>query len=148
MKKLTLIFGTLIMLGYLMSCGMPKGIGIGDNGKLKEPPKTPNCVSTQADTSDHTHYMEAWTFDQLSSAKEKILKAIEDFGNTKVISQSDRYIHAVFTTGWMKYRDDVEFYFDENEKLIHFRSASRVGIGDMGVNRKRMKRLKEMYLSE
>jgi uncharacterized protein (DUF1499 family) len=61
---------------------------------------------------------------------------------------SGNYIHVVFTSGWMQYYDDVEFFFDSKSHLIHFRSGSRVGIGDNGVNRKRMTKLKEMYLSE
>jgi uncharacterized protein (DUF1499 family) len=32
----------------------------------------------------------------------------------------------------------VEFLIDPDGKLIHFRSASRTGYSDMGVNRKRM----------
>jgi uncharacterized protein (DUF1499 family) len=35
----------------------------------------------------------------------------------------------------------VEFYVDEAAGLIHFRSASRLGEGDMGVNRQRMEML-------
>ena len=41
-----------------------------------------------------------------------------------------------------RFTDDVEFYVDNTAKVIHFRSASRVGRGDMGVNRKRMDKLR------
>jgi len=37
----------------------------------------------------------------------------------------------------------VEFVFDNGEKTIQFRSASRLGYGDMGVNRKRMETIRE-----
>jgi uncharacterized protein (DUF1499 family) len=36
----------------------------------------------------------------------------------------------------------VEFVFDEGSKTIHFRSASRVGYGDLGVNRRRMENIR------
>ena len=38
----------------------------------------------------------------------------------------------------MKYVDDVEFWFDPAANAIQVRSASRVGRGDLGVNRKRI----------
>jgi len=34
--------------------------------------------------------------------------------------------------------DDVEFWFDPAANVIQVRSASRVGRGDLGVNRKRI----------
>nr|MBP7592461.1 DUF1499 domain-containing protein [Chloroflexota bacterium] len=45
----------------------------------------------------------------------------------------------------MQFIDDVEFYFDDTEGLIHFRSASRLGYGDGGTNRKRMEETRQMY---
>lgn len=136
------------MIGYLMSCGTPKGLGVSGDGQLKPVPQSPNCVSSQADTSDKVHYMPPWNFSDPETAKIKIKQCINDFGGATIKSEGSNYIHAVFVSGWMKYRDDVEFYFDEAEKHIHFRSASRIGYGDMGVNRKRMKKLKSMYLEQ
>jgi len=148
MNKLITPILLIVMLGYLASCGTPKGLGISDQGDLKEVPKSPNCISSQADSSDKVHYMAPWSFTNKDEAKAKIEKIITDFGSTKVVLNTDNYIHAVFTTGWMKYRDDVEFYFDSSANLIHFRSASRIGYGDQGVNYKRMKKLKGMYLAD
>jgi uncharacterized protein (DUF1499 family) len=41
--------------------------------------------------------------------------------------------------------DDVEFVFDEGAKQIHFRSASRLGRKDFGVNRKRMEEIRAAF---
>jgi uncharacterized protein (DUF1499 family) len=41
--------------------------------------------------------------------------------------------------------DDVEFMVDEPQQLIHFRSASRVGYSDLGVNRQRMEEIRRRY---
>jgi len=135
------------MAGILFSCGIPNGLGVSKAGRLKNPPSTPNCVSSQALPEDRVHYMEPWSYDNFEYAREKLISCIHDFGDTKIISSETNYIHAVFTTGWMRWKDDVEFYLDREEQLIHFRSASRIGYGDHGVNRKRMKRLKELYLN-
>jgi uncharacterized protein (DUF1499 family) len=40
--------------------------------------------------------------------------------------------------------DDVEFVFDDEAKTIHFRSASRTGYGDLGVNRARMEQVRAL----
>ncbi len=135
------------MAGLLFSCGIPNGLGVSEAGRLKNPPSTPNCVSSQAQPEDRVHYMEPWSYDNFEYTREKLISCIHDFGDTKIVSSDSNYIHAVFTTGWMRWKDDVEFYLDREEQLIHFRSASRIGYGDHGVNRKRMKRLKELYLN-
>ncbi len=57
---------------------------------------------------------------------------------TKLIEEEDGYLHYEFTSLLLRFVDDVEFLFDEGSKAIHFRSASRVGYGDFGVNRRRV----------
>ena len=59
--------------------------------------------------------------------------------------EEQKYFHAVSTTITMKYHDDLEFYFDEQAGLVHFRSASRVGYSDRGLNRERYNRLIDLY---
>ena len=43
----------------------------------------------------------------------------------------------------MRYVDDVEFWFDPGANVIQVRSASRVGKGDLGMNRKRIEMVRE-----
>ena len=45
----------------------------------------------------------------------------------------------------MKYVDDLELSYIENENKIIVRSESRVGEGDFGVNKKRVERLKNNF---
>jgi uncharacterized protein (DUF1499 family) len=45
----------------------------------------------------------------------------------------------------MKYNDDVEFWLDSDAKQVHFRSASRAGYSDMGLNRTRYEAIAELY---
>jgi uncharacterized protein (DUF1499 family) len=121
----------------------PKSLGV-NNGKLAKMPNKPNAVSSQTDEKDKK--VEALEFrENLNTSKGKVISAIESYGDAKIIKNENNYIYAVFTTGKMKYHDDVEFYFDENEKRIHFRSASRIGYSDMGLNRERYNKLKEVY---
>ena len=118
-------------------------IGITD-GKLAPCPKSPNCVSTQV--SDKKHRIKPLKYSStLKEAKLKILDIIESLKRTKIINETEDYIHAEFRTRTFKFVDDVEFYFDDTGKIIHFRSASRVGWSDMGVNRKRMEKIRKLY---
>ena len=62
----------------------------------------------------------------------------------KLIEEDDSYLHFEFTSLLLRFVDDVEFLFDEESKTIHFRSASRVGYGDFGVNRRRMEEIRKL----
>lgn len=107
--------------------------------QLKPCPSTPNCVSTQA--SDASKRMDPISFSGPPAAAQATLLAILQAPRVEVTESREGYIHAVFTTRLMKYRDDVEFLIDPDAQLIHFRSASRVGTSDLGTNRRRMKGL-------
>jgi uncharacterized protein (DUF1499 family) len=62
-----------------------------------------------------------------------------------MVTVEDRYIHAEFTSALFRFVDDVEFQIDAESGLIHFRSASRVGRSDLGVNRKRMESIRMAF---
>ncbi len=123
-----------------------KPIGI-NGGKFHPCPNSPNCVSTQS--IDTKHKIDPIKYsNSLEEAKNKILKIISSLKRTRVITDSENYIHIEFRTAVFKFVDDVEFYFDDSEKIIHFRSAARLGYSDMGVNRKRMENITSLFLSE
>jgi uncharacterized protein (DUF1499 family) len=55
-----------------------------------------------------------------------------------------RYYHAVFTSGLFRFKDDFEAVLDGSR--IEIRSASRAGTSDMGQNRKRVERIRRLYM--
>jgi len=105
--------------------------------ELKPCPQSPNCVSTQTDQADKKRAPIAYT-GTTSEAKARLMATIDGMKRTKLITESENYLHYTFKTWPIPFTDDVEFLFDEEAKLIHYRSASRVGHSDMGVNSKRM----------
>ncbi|GBF40931.1 hypothetical protein LPTSP2_01970 [Leptospira ellinghausenii] len=138
--KLTTTMIGMITLLILMNCTgtRPDNLGI-RSGKLLECPKTPNCISSFSDPSDKEHFRSAVpyqkpTVEAISILKERIL----NHPRTKIIKEENNYLYIEFTTLIMRYVDDVEFYFDEKTKQLHFRSASRLGKSDLGLNRKRI----------
>ena len=120
-----------------------KPIGI-VNGKLHPCPKSPNCVSTQA--INEKQKMEPINYSgDLEDAKVKIIDIINSLKRSKIITNEENYIHIEFRTATFRFVDDVEFLFDDKEKVIHFRSRARMGYSDMGVNRKRMEEITKLF---
>ncbi len=106
---------------------------------FKACPSSPNCVSSQAAKDDSVHTMSPITYTgSMEAAKTKLVGIINGMERTTITENSGTYIHSEFMSKTMKFVDDVEFYFDDTNKVIHFRSASRKGHSDLGVNRKRM----------
>ena len=63
----------------------------------------------------------------------------------RVVKLEDNYIHAEFISFIFRFVDDVEFYFDDEQKLIQIKSASRVGYSDLGVNRRRIEKIRKQF---
>jgi uncharacterized protein (DUF1499 family) len=64
---------------------------------------------------------------------------------TDIVTLEEDYIHAECRSRIFGFVDDVEFWFDGANGVIHFRSASRMGYSDLGVNRKRMERIRKEF---
>ncbi|MFK8162714.1 MAG: DUF1499 domain-containing protein [Lewinella sp.] len=112
--------------------------------ELKPCPQSPNCVSTQTDQVDKKRAPIAYT-GSLEEAKARLKTAIDGMKRTKLKTESDNYLHYTFKTWPIPFIDDVEFLFDDDAKLIHYRSASRVGHSDLGANSKRMAKVVAAY---
>ena len=118
----------------------PDNLGVRD-GKLAPCPNTPNCVSSQS--LDATHSIEPLTYKSTpSEAMADLKSAIQAMKKTKITEENKNYLYAEFTSAIMGFVDDVEFYLDEDAKVIHVRSASRLGQSDLGVNRKRIETIR------
>jgi len=115
-------------------------------GKFHPCPEKKVCVSTQAPKEDEDHYIEPIQFTgSWQEAKETIKSVINSMKRTEILEEKENYLRVKFTTLLFRFKDDVEFLFDEEEKLIHFRSQSRIGGYDWGKNRSRMEEIRELY---
>jgi uncharacterized protein (DUF1499 family) len=120
----------------------PSNLGV-NNGQLAACPNTPNCVSSQASAVDKEHSVEPIAFaGEAKAAIAKLKTIIEGSERTKIVQAGDTYLYAEFASKLMGFVDDVEFYADDSAKVIHVRSASRLGQSDLGVNRKRVEELR------
>jgi uncharacterized protein (DUF1499 family) len=90
--------------------------------------------------------MEPISFDGSSEeAIQRMKTVIEAEPRTKIVTKGPDYLHAEFASALFRFVDDVEFYVDEENNVIHFRSASRAGYSDLGVNRKRMSAIRTKF---
>jgi len=130
----------LVSGSNLILADVPQYLGL-KNQLLSPCPRTPNCVSSQEKNSQN-YIMPIPFEDSMEQAKNKIYLVINSMHNTKIITQKDLYWHVEFTTKIFRFIDDVEFYFDAYNSLIHVRSASRSGYWDLGVNRRRVEAIR------
>jgi uncharacterized protein (DUF1499 family) len=127
----------------LLQGSAPTDLGV-HNGRLKPPSTTENSVTSQAALyPDHPQRAHA-DIAPLALRGDgpatiaKIRAVVEQMQGAKVIKSDADYLYAQFTTPLMKFVDDVEFWFDPEAQVVQVRSASRLGKGDLGANRKRI----------
>jgi uncharacterized protein (DUF1499 family) len=127
----------------------PTDLGVRD-GRLKAPSNTPNSVSSQAGLyPGHPMRMNAEIAPLAlrgdGPATLAQLKAVvEGMDGAVVVKTEPDYLYAQFTTRWMKFTDDVEFWFDPAAGVVQVRSASRIGRGDLGANRQRVEAIRAL----
>jgi uncharacterized protein (DUF1499 family) len=140
-----LVLATLYVVARVAVARQPAPTNLGvTNGQLQPCPNSPNCVSTQAAQSDTEHYIAAVPYTgDANFMMTQLLKVVSTMPRATVIKQEDNYLHAEFRSQIFRFVDDVEFYLDDTNKVIYFRSAARLGQSDMGVNRKRMTEISE-----
>jgi uncharacterized protein (DUF1499 family) len=118
----------------------PTNLGVND-GKLRDCPNSPNCVSSQSIDAEHKIAPLSYTGEP-AKALADLKSVISSLPRTKIITANDNYIYAEFTSALMGYVDDVEFYLNTDKQIIEVRSASRLGESDLGVNRDRIETIR------
>lgn len=141
---LILVLVPVIVLACLSWWGQrPRELGLRE-GRLRDCPSTPNCVCTQA--SDETRRLPPLTFtEEPAAAMARLKRALAHMPRTRIVTEEPWYLHAEATTLVFRFVDDLEFLIDPQARVIHFRSASRVGYSDAGVNRARMETLRSLF---
>jgi uncharacterized protein (DUF1499 family) len=115
---------------------------VGLHGSVLAPcPSSPNCVSSDAGDAAHrvapfelaAPAPEAWRAARL---------AVSALPRTRIVTETPDYLHAECASALLGFVDDLELHLRPAEGRIAVRSASRVGYGDLGVNRRRVEGLR------
>ena len=145
--KTTFIIIAILIVAFIVIRSTPRtGEAPGlIEGMLSKCPDKPNCVCSEK-YDDPSHYIDPIiipqniTLDLFSLVK----KVIQEMGG-QVLIERDSYIAATFTSTLFKFVDDVEIRIDSSHKIVHIRSASRMGNGDLGVNKKRTELFRKIF---
>jgi len=132
------IIGAIVVLGLAArfvlipsASAMPDNLGVTD-GELAPCPSSPNCYASRGVGDPIPYDMPT------SEARQRLLNIIEGMERSTVVTSEPNYIHAEFRSQLWGFIDDTEFYIDDENNVIHYRSAARLGQGDMGVNQNRI----------
>lgn len=82
-----------------------------------------------------------------AEAREHLLAILRAWPRAKITREEPGAITVECRSRFFRFVDDVDFRFDDVARLIHFRSASRLGRRDFGVNRRRMEEIRRWYLA-
>jgi len=135
----------LLFVSILSSCSDEKRLHVGvRESRLTPCPESPNCVSSQG--SDSAHTVAPLTYETEAGKVITDLKVV--VGSMKgatIASESAAYLHVEFQSDVFRFIDDVDFVVDDAVKVVHVRSASRVGYYDFGVNRRRVEKIRQAW---
>jgi len=120
----------------------PESLGV-TAGRLAPCKPTPNCVSSQADRGDESHYIAPFaTHNDPAGTFTKLKRIIAATERVNIVISEPDYLYAEFRSRLFGFVDDVEFWVDPHAGAIQVRSASRLGSSDLGVNRARIERIR------
>ena len=145
-NRASAIISVFCICSVLSSCAAarPSNLGVRE-GRLAPCPASPNCVSSQA--PDAGHRIEPLPFTRSpAEALARLAGIVGLLPRAAVITRSNGYLHAEFTSLLFRFIDDMEFLVDDTAKVIHVRSASQMGYSDLGVNRKRVEEIRLRWL--
>ena len=132
---------TIIILLFALGIHSRKSMSPGlVGGMLSKCSKKPNCVCSEIKRDD-SHFIKPL----ISSDNIVLLISIIQEMGGELINEKDNYFAFQFASKIFGFVDDFEVRYEKDKNIIHFRSASRVGRSDLGVNRNRVELVKKIY---
>ena len=132
----------LVCAVAVLSCGgkQPPPLGL-SGARLPGCPSSPNCVSS--DATDASHHVDAFALSAPPAQAWRALgELVRALPRTTVVTEDRSYLHAECASALFGFVDDLELHLRASENAIEVRSAARSGYSDMGVNRRRVERLR------
>ena len=126
----------------LLSCAGTRPSNLGVKGsRFAACPSSPNCVSS--DDADISHRIPAFQLAvPVDVAWRTVRTTIASQPRTKIITETDDYLHAECSSWFFGFVDDLELHLRATRNIVGVRSAARLGHSDFGVNRKRVENLR------
>ena len=146
LKKI--LITVLVLVVLVVALGVSKTLSTPDHlysqtGSFAGCPSRPSCVSSVAEDAEHQIRPLSYQ-GQVSVVVTQLRGLLEKMPGATAVSRQGNYIHAVFQTPTMKYRDDLELLVHADGR-VDVRSISRFGYRDFGVNRDRIEALRQAF---
>tara|TARA_Y100001978_G_scaffold160391_1_gene146473 strand:- start:95 stop:556 length:462 start_codon:yes stop_codon:yes gene_type:complete len=116
------------ILFYPITLNASELVNISDN--LSECKLITNCI------------FQTWKVDNSEKAFNELIQIIENTPRLEIIKNEENYIHAIATSRIMKFVDDIEIKNLNQDNIFQVKSSSRLGIYDLGVNKRRVNTLR------
>src|SRR5262245_14595516 len=147
--KASLIFILVVVLIVpLFSCSgsRPTTLGVKES-RLAPCPSSPNCVSS--DAQDGSHFAPAFQLAVPATDAWRAGRAtVANLPRIKIITETADYLHAECSSTFFGFVDDLELHLRPEKNIIAVRSAARLGYSDLGVNRKRVEKLRALLVRQ
>jgi len=139
------LLGSSLLLIGLSGCGAGTPTLRDSQGKLQPCDDGPHCVSSE-EANVERQVAPLRHDDAPDAAMARLAKVIAAMPGAAVVTRSEGYIHATFTTALMKFVDDAEFVATATQPgVIQVRSSSRIGYHDFGAHRKRVEAIRAAF---
>lgn len=134
-------------LGVVLIGSMQNAPSLGTaNGRLEPCPAAANCVCSH-DAEAPSGIAPLRCPGPTSGTEElaRLREIVRAQPRTRLLDERSDYLRFEVTTALLRFRDDLEFLADDGGKVIHVRSASRIGRSDLGTNRRRVERIRALF---
>lgn len=111
-------------------------------GRLAPCPETPNAVSSQAEDAGHAIAPLNFAGQSPDDIRSRLKAALAAMPRMKPIKEEGNYLHYEARTAFFRFVDDLELLIDPELGVVHVRSVSRLGVSDLGANRRRVEALR------
>lgn len=129
----------------MTGCGAPSRFTKPQNpGSFTACAPAPHCVSSQAAPGSFQH-VEPFRFSGSADAAHRALvQTLRSEPEATIKADDGNFLHATFksTIGFV---DDVTFLIKPEQQIIDVKSSSRLGFSDLGVNNRRVERLRKAF---
>lgn len=129
----------------LAGCGAPSHFTKPQNpGSFTACAPAPHCVSSQASADSFQHVAPFRFTGSADAAHRALLQTLRNDPHATVEQDEGNFLHATYKTT-IGFVDDVTFLIKPDAHFIDVKSSSRLGFSDLGVNNRRVERLRKQF---
>lgn len=96
----------------------------------------PNCVSSEHNNLNRKMLPVSYDGLTLKQAKDCLFEVLQSMPRIDIKQDEGQFIRVEYRTMVFEFFHDAEFYFNEKDRKLQFRSSTRIGFADFGSNKR------------